>query len=52
MDYEWIGKTIKKSDPKNLKKTVKIKVKLPHVNIKNHRRESEFLFKHRLLTLL
>ena len=35
MIYEWIGKTIKKeSDPKK-EKTVKTKVKLPHVNKKS-----------------
>ena len=33
MNYEWIGKTKKKSDPKN-RKTVKTKVNLPHVNKK------------------
>ena len=30
MSCEWIGKKQKKSDPKN-RKTVKIRVKLPHV---------------------
>ena len=52
LDLEWAlnGKTFrKKSDPKN-EKTVKIRVKLPHVK-KNHYRETEFLFKHRFLTL-
>ena len=33
MDYEWIGKTIWKKNPiQKIEKTVKIKVKLPHVN--------------------
>ena len=36
MNYEWIGKTKKKKfDPKKKEKTVKIKVKLPHVNKKS-----------------
>ena len=35
MNYEWIGKTIKKKIwSKKTKKTVKIKVKLPHVDKK------------------
>ena len=34
-----------------IEKKLKIKVKLPHVK-RNHKRESELLFKHRFLTLL
>ena len=35
MNYDWIGKPLrKKTDPKNRKKTVKTKVKLPHMNKK------------------
>ena len=51
MNYEWIGKIIKKNSIQKIEKTVKIKVKLQHVN-KNPNQESEFLFKHRFLTLL
>ena len=52
---EWaangLGKPFrKKTDPKKLKK-LKIRVKLPHVN-KKPLPETEFLFKHRFLTLL
>ena len=32
---------------KKIKKQARIKVKLPHVNKKNHDRETTFLFKHR-----
>ena len=50
MNSEWIVKRFrKKSNPKN-RKTLKIKVNLPHVN--KNQRESEILFKHRFLTLL
>ena len=31
MNYEWIGKTIEKKTIQTIDKTVKIKVKLPHV---------------------
>ena len=33
-DYEWIGKTILKNPIQKIEKTVKIKVKMPHVNKK------------------
>ena len=46
-----LGKPFRKeSDSKN-EKTVKIRVKMPHVK-KNHYRETEFLFKHRFHTTL
>ena len=32
MNYEWIGKTIYKKAIHKIEKTVKTKVKLPHVN--------------------
>ena len=52
-DYEWIGKPLrKKSDRKN--KTVKIKVKLPHVNKKPLARKRIFVqipFSHSTLKL-
>ena len=36
MNYEWIGKKIKNQNPiQKIEKTLKNKVKLPHVN-KNH----------------
>ena len=39
MNYGWIGKTIWKKDPIQIsKKTVKIRVKLPHVNKKPPRK--------------
>ena len=40
-----LGEPLKKSNPKNRKKTVKIEKKSTHVN-KHHQRESELLFKH------
>ena len=45
MIYQWAGKTLqkKKSDPKNEKKTVKTKVKLPHVNKKTTSEKANFL---------
>ena len=47
-----LGKPFRKKNPiQKIEKTVNIKMKLPHVN-KKHYRESEFLFKHRFLTLL
>ena len=49
MDWE---NHLEKNRIQKIEKTVKIKVKLPHVNKKNHLRENEFLFKHRFLTLL
>ena len=49
MDWE---KHLEKNPIQKLEKTVKIRVKLPHVNKKIHYRETEFLFKHRFLTLL
>ena len=32
MNYEWIGKTTKKSDPENRKNSKKIKLELSNVN--------------------
>ena len=46
MDWE---NHLEKNPIQKHEKTVKIRVKLPHV--KNHYRETEFLFKHRFLTL-
>ena len=45
MDWE---NHLEKNPIQKIEKTVKIKVKLPHVN----KKPSEFLFKHRFLTLL
>ena len=42
---DWENHLGKKSNPKIEKKTVKVKVKWPHVK-KNHLRESKLLFKH------
>ena len=54
-DYEWIGKTIWKKNPiQKIEKTVKIKVKLPHVNKKPQARKRIFvqtLFSHSTLNL-
>ena len=53
MNFEWTGKTKKKSDPKN-NKTVKIKVKLPHVNKKTTSEKANFVqtpFSHSTLKL-
>ena len=54
-DYERIGKTIyKKSDLQKIEKTVKIKVKLPHVNKKPLARKRIFVqtpFSHSALNL-
>ena len=47
-----LGKPFRKNTiQKKIEKTVKIEVKFPHVNKKKHSRESEFLFKHRFLSL-
>ena len=46
MDWE---NHLEKNPIQKIEETVKIRVKLPHVN-KNHYRETEFLFKHRFLT--
>ena len=47
-----LGKPFRKNATQNIeKKTVKIEVKLPHVN-KDHSQESEFLFKQGFLTIL
>ena len=51
-DYEWIGKPFRKNSIQKIEKTVKIKVKLPHVNKKPLARKRFFLFKHRFLTPL
>ena len=52
MNYEWIGKTIKKNiRSKNGKKTVKIKVKLPHVNKKPLAREKANFCSNTILSL-
>ena len=52
MSCEWIGENhLENSLSKKPQKTVKIRVKLPHVN-KKTTTETEFLFKHRFLTLL
>ena len=51
MNYEWIAKTISKKNIQKNEKTVKTKVRLPHAN-KNHKRERELLFKHRIRFLL
>ena len=54
-DYQWIGKTIQKKNPKQKnEKTVKIKVKLPHVNKKPPARKRIFVqtpFSHSNLNL-
>ena len=42
-DYEWFGKTILKNPIQKIKKTVKIKVKLPHVNKKPLARKRIFV---------
>ena len=53
MNYEWIGKTIKKKiRSKKNEKTVKIKLKLPHVNKKTFSKKAKYCSKHRFLTLL
>ena len=45
-DYEWIGNTIKKKNPiQKIEKTVKIKVKLPHVNKKSLAKKRIFVQK-------
>ena len=41
MKYEW-GNHLENSPIKNIKKTVQIKVKLPHVNKKNTSEEANF----------
>ena len=56
MDYEWIGKIVQKKiqSRKLKKKTVKIKVKLPHVNKKPLARKRIFVqtpFSHSTLKL-
>ena len=54
MNYEWIGKITQKIRSKNWKKTVKIKVKLPHVNKKPWARKQIFVqtpFSHSTLKL-
>ena len=55
MNYEWIKKPFRKiSDPKKIDQTVKIKVKLPHVNKKPVARKRIFLqtlFSHSTLKL-
>ena len=44
MSCEWIGKTILKKNPiQKIKKTVKIRVKLPHVNKKPQPRNRIFV---------
>ena len=54
-DYEWIGKTNQKKNPiQKIEKTVKIKVKLPHVNKKPLARKRIFVqtpFSHSTLNL-
>ena len=53
MSCEWIGKTIQKKNPiQKIEKTVKIRVKLPHVNKKPLPRNRTFvqtLFSHSTL---
>ena len=54
MNYEWIGKTILKNPIQKTEKTVKIKVKLPHVNKKPLARKRIFVqtpFSHSTLKL-
>ena len=55
MSCEWIGKTIQKKNPiQKIEKTVKIRVKLPHVNKKPLPRNRTFvqtLFSHSTLKL-
>ena len=43
MNYEWIGKSIKKPNPKKKEKTVDINVKLTHVNKKSLARKRIFV---------
>ena len=43
MNYKWIGKTIYKKWIQKIKKTVKIKVKLQHVNKKPLARKRVFV---------
>ena len=54
MNDEWIGKTIeKKNQIQNIEKTVKIKVKLPHLNRKQRARKQTFVqIKHRAFIIL
>ena len=52
MNYEWIGKNQKKIRSKKIEKPVKSQSGIAVCEQKNHYRESEFLFKHRILTLL
>ena len=53
MNNEWIDKTIKKKNPiQKTEKTVKIEVKLPHVNKKSLARKRILFSKHRFLTPL
>ena len=47
MNYEWIGKTIKKSDPK-----IKNQSEIAACEQKTTSEKAIFLFKHRFLTLL
>ena len=55
INYEWIGKTISKKNPiEIIEKTVKIEVKLPHVNKKPLARKRIFVqtpFSHSTLNL-
>ena len=53
INYEWIEKTIlqKKTNPKKINRTLKMKVKLPLVNKKPLARK-RILFRHRFLTLI
>ena len=54
MNYEWIGKPLRKKSDQKIEKTVKIKVKLPHVNKKPLARKPIFvqtLFSHSTLKL-
>ena len=48
---DWKNDLEKNLIEKTEKKTENIKVKLPHVNKKNHQRDSEFLFIHRYPTI-